>query len=206
MLDLWEINPEIRAGRHSLCLPVLSSEKRNRLRLSMARKRLSRPLTGAACFAIFRDEWTYGRRCPHFSLWHNIGSRHRYCLMTGAGSSHKGNSHRSPLPFSKCLSQPPVHGKFTNRLLSPYWKRWSLYGRLIMRIGYLSDKLWLEVTPCIVSFTDGLTCGKYDFGAVPSCGGDKSKSFVLAHKLDCCWSVYAPFICVIGIWFGKWGL
>ena len=26
------------------------------LRLSMARKRLSRPLTGAACFAIFRDE------------------------------------------------------------------------------------------------------------------------------------------------------
>ena len=26
------------------------------LRLSMARKRLSRPLTGAACFAIFRHE------------------------------------------------------------------------------------------------------------------------------------------------------
>ena len=49
--------PEIRAGRHSLCLPVLSAEKRNRLRLSMAHKRLSRPLTGAACFAIFRDEF-----------------------------------------------------------------------------------------------------------------------------------------------------
>lgn len=48
--------PEIREGRHSLCLPSLSAEKRNRLRLSMARKRLSRPLTGAACFAIFRDE------------------------------------------------------------------------------------------------------------------------------------------------------
>ena len=35
-------------------------------------------------------------------------------------NAHKGNSHRSPLPFSKCLSQPPVHGKFTNRLLPPY--------------------------------------------------------------------------------------
>ena len=48
--------PEIREGRRSLCLPSLSAEKRNRLRLSMARKRLSRPLTGAACFAIFRHE------------------------------------------------------------------------------------------------------------------------------------------------------
>ena len=48
---------EIREGRHSLCLPSLSAEKRNKLRLSMARKRLSRPLTGAACFAIFRDEF-----------------------------------------------------------------------------------------------------------------------------------------------------
>ena len=55
--------PEIREGRRSLCLPSLSAEKRNRLRLSMARKRLSRPLTGAACFAIFRHEWTYGRQC-----------------------------------------------------------------------------------------------------------------------------------------------
>jgi hypothetical protein len=48
--------PEIRAGMHSLRLPALSAEKRNKLRLSMARKRLSRPLTGAACFDIFRDE------------------------------------------------------------------------------------------------------------------------------------------------------
>ena len=111
--------PEIKVARHSLCLPTLSAEKRSRLRLSMARKRLSRPLTGAVCFAIFRDE-SNRRRCPHFSLRHNSGSRHQYCLKTGAESSHKSSSHRSPLPFSKGLSQPPVHRKLTNRLLPPY--------------------------------------------------------------------------------------
>lgn len=36
-------------------------------------------------------------------------------------------------------------------------------------------------------------------GAAPDYGEVVSKSFLLAHKLDCCWSVYAPFICVIGI-------
>ena len=99
-------------------------------------------------------------------------------------NAHKGNSHRSPLPFSKCLSQPPVHGKFTNRLLPPYWKRWSLYGRLIMRIEYLSDKLWLEVTPCIVPVMPGLALRVGGIGAAPDYGEVVSKSFLLAHRPD----------------------
>ena len=99
-------------------------------------------------------------------------------------NAHKGNSHRFPLPFSKCLSQPPVHGKFTNRLLPPYWKWWSLYGRLVMRIEYLSDKLWLEVTPCIVPVMPGLALRVGGIGAAPDYGEVVSKSFLLAHRPD----------------------
>ena len=111
-------------------------------------------------------------------------------------NAHKGNSHRSPLPFSKCLSQPPVHRKFTNRLLPPYWKRWSLYGKLIMRIEYLSDKLWLEVTPCIVPMMPGSASRVGGIGAAPDYGEVVSKSFLLAHRPD--WWLVG--LCAFSFW------
>lgn len=113
-------------------------------------------------------------------------------------NAHKGNSHRSPLPFSKCLSQPPVHGKFTNRLLPLYWKRWSSYGRLIMRIEYLSDKLWLEVTPCIVPMMPGSASHVGGIGAAPDYGEVVSKSFLLAHRPDWLLVGLCAFSCTIG--------
>ena len=60
-----------------------------------------------------------------------------------------------------------------------------------MRIEYLSDKLWLEVTSCIVLSVNSSVYGEYDFGVVPNCGEDKSKSFTWAHKPDCWLSAYA---------------
>lgn len=57
----------------------------------------------------------------------------------------------------------------------------------------------MEVTPCIVPVMPGLALCVGGIGAAPDYGEVVSKSFLLAHKLDRCWSVYAPFICVIGI-------
>ena len=121
ILDLWEINLRLgRAGTVCACPPCLPKSE-----------------TSCGCqwrVSVYLDRWRVQPVLLSFVMNELMGD-----------NAHKGNSHRSPLPFSKCLSQLPVHGKFTNRLLPPYWKRWSLYGRLSMRIEYLSDKLWLEV-------------------------------------------------------------
>lgn len=51
-----------------------------------------------------------------------------------------------------------------------------------MRIEYLSDKLWLEVTPCIVPVMPGLALRVGGIGAAPDYGEGALKSFTLAHK------------------------
>ena len=160
ILDLWEINLRLgRAGAVCACPPCLPKSE-----------------TGCGCqwrVSVYLDRWRVQPVLLSFVMNELMGD-----------NAHKGNSHRSPLPFSKCLSQPPVHGKFTNRLLPPHWKRWSLYGRLIMRIEYLSDKLWLEVTPCIVPMMPGSASRVGGIGAAPDYGEVVSKSFLLAHEPD----------------------
>lgn len=83
----------------------------------MARKRLSRPLTGAACFAIFRDE-----SIGDDALIRAIRAVHLYHFQS---ASH---------------GRPFIENSQTD-CCRHIEKRWSLYGRLIMRIEYLSDKL-----------------------------------------------------------------
>lgn len=172
ILDLWEINLRLgRAGAVCACPPCLPKSE-----------------TGCGCqwrVSVYLDRWRVQPVLLSFVMNELMGD-----------NAHKGNSHRSPLPFSKCLSQPPVHGKFTNRLLPPYWKRWSLYGRLIMRIEYLSDKLWLEVTPCIVPMMPGSALRVGGIGAAPDYGEVVSKSFLLAHRPD--WWLVG--LCAFSFW------
>lgn len=162
----------------------LTGVTRKRLRIFSSR----RPDMACGCqwrVSVYLDRWRVQPVLLSFVMNELMGD-----------NAHKGNSHRSPLPFSKCLSQPPVHGKFTNRLLPPYWKRWSLYGRHIMRIEYLSDKLWLEVTPCIVPMIPGSDSRFGGIGAAPDYGEVVSKSFLLAHRPD--WWLVG--LCAFSFW------
>lgn len=49
---------------------------------------------------------------------------------------------------------------------------------------YLTNYDW-RLTSCVVLPLPSLAYAANDFGVVPSCGEDKSKSFTWAHKPDC---------------------
>ena len=65
---------------------------------------------------------------------------------------------------------------------------------LIADTSCVSDD-WYDwrLTSCVILPMLSLAYAADDFGAVPSCGEDKSKSFTWAHKLDCSRSACALF-------------